>query len=109
MPSGNFRFKVRPRKDQIVVPCAPELTSLLACFATTGDLRHTQQCSESAKALQMCMSNRHVQGGKGKSSYCCLIGIIWNIEVKRREIRIGYVCSAEQRCEDGIWKNEVEV
>nr|XP_019048132.1 hypothetical protein I302_01897 [Kwoniella bestiolae CBS 10118]OCF27062.1 hypothetical protein I302_01897 [Kwoniella bestiolae CBS 10118] len=68
MPSGNFRFKVRPRKDQIIVPCATELTSLLACFATTGDLRHTTACADSAKALQNCMSNRHVAGGKGKSS-----------------------------------------
>ncbi|WWC67365.1 uncharacterized protein I206_101273 [Kwoniella pini CBS 10737] len=76
MPSGNFRFKVRPRKDQIVVPCAPELSTLLACFATTGDLRHTTTCAESAKALQACMSNRHATGGKGKSSINHLLGKI---------------------------------
>ncbi|WVR03105.1 hypothetical protein IAU60_000095 [Kwoniella sp. DSM 27419] len=76
MPAGNFRFKVRPKKDQIVVPCAPELTALLACFATTGDLRHTTTCAENAKALQACMANRQVSGGKAKSSINHLLGRI---------------------------------
>ncbi|WRT63164.1 uncharacterized protein IL334_000067 [Kwoniella shivajii] len=76
MPAGNFRFKVRPKKDQIIVPCSVELSSLLACFATTGDLRHTTTCAESAKALQTCMSSRHAQGGKSKSSINHLLGKI---------------------------------
>ncbi|OCF72378.1 hypothetical protein I204_06757 [Kwoniella mangroviensis CBS 8886] len=87
MPSGNFRFKVRPRKDQIIVSCAPELTTLLACFATTGDLRHTAACADSAKALQNCMSNRHVAGGKGKSSKSMVgDGIIRKLVCRKEEM-----------------------
>ncbi|OWZ59996.1 hypothetical protein J007_00554 [Cryptococcus neoformans] len=68
MPSSNFRFKVRATKEALNVPCAPELTSLLSCFATTGDLRHATSCADSAKALHTCMAQGKGKGGKSGSS-----------------------------------------
>ncbi|KAJ9102666.1 hypothetical protein QFC19_004775 [Naganishia cerealis] len=53
------RFKVRPRR---------ELSTLLACFATSGDLRTTAECSKAAKDLHACMANRPKGGKPPKSS-----------------------------------------
>ncbi|KAG7562507.1 hypothetical protein FFLO_02086 [Filobasidium floriforme] len=61
------KFRVRPRREQIVVPCTPELTSLLACFATSGDLQHKAECSAAAKNLHKCMETRP-KSGKGRKS-----------------------------------------
>lgn len=107
MPPSNFRFKVRATKgtcrslffwlsipwlliwslfqkstEALNVPCAPELTSLLSCFATTGDLRHTTSCADSAKALHTCMAQGKGKGGKSGSSVSCISTMIcslWSI------------------------------
>ncbi|OWZ68068.1 hypothetical protein AYX14_05534 [Cryptococcus neoformans] len=76
MPPSNFRFKVRATKEALNVPCAPELTSLLSCFATTGDLRHATSCADSAKALHTCMAQGKGKGGKSGSSINYLLGKI---------------------------------
>ncbi|GHJ86560.1 hypothetical protein NliqN6_2962 [Naganishia liquefaciens] len=62
------RFKVRPRRDNVIPPCATELSSLLACFATSADLRTTGECSKAAKDLHACMANRPKGGKPPKSS-----------------------------------------
>ncbi|KAJ9097161.1 hypothetical protein QFC21_004830 [Naganishia friedmannii] len=62
------RFKVRPRRDNVIPPCATELSTLLACFATSGDLRTTAECSKAAKDLHMCMASRPKGGKPPKSS-----------------------------------------
>ncbi|WVN87601.1 uncharacterized protein L203_102784 [Cryptococcus depauperatus CBS 7841] len=76
MPPANFRFKVRATKEPLKVPCAPELTALLSCFATTGDLRHTAACANSATELHRCMAASKGPGGKSKSSINHLLGKI---------------------------------
>lgn len=58
----------RNSTEALNVPCAPELTSLLSCFATTGDLRHATSCADSAKALHTCMAQGKGKGGKSGSS-----------------------------------------
>ncbi|KAL7418991.1 hypothetical protein Q5752_006675 [Cryptotrichosporon argae] len=59
------RFKVRPTRQTTLAPCAAELSTLLACFATTGDLRAAGEgaagCAAAAKGLQLCMQ----KGAKG--------------------------------------------
>jgi len=35
--------------------CAPELSAMLACWAATGDLHNTKDCSETAQVLFQCM------------------------------------------------------
>jgi hypothetical protein len=54
--------------DNVIPPCATELSTLLACFATSGDLRTTAECSKAAKDLHMCMANRPKGGKPPKSS-----------------------------------------
>ncbi|ODN86841.1 hypothetical protein L198_07204 [Cryptococcus wingfieldii CBS 7118] len=76
MPPSNFRYKVRASKGALQVPCAPELANMLQCFATTGDLRHTQSCADSAKMLHACMATGKGKGGKQGSSINHLLGKI---------------------------------
>jgi hypothetical protein len=54
--------------DNVIPPCATELSSLLACFATSADLRTTGECSKAAKDLHACMANRPKGGKPPKSS-----------------------------------------
>ena len=49
--------------ERAVFPCTPELTTLLTCFATSGDLHHTGECSIAAKSLHQCMAS-----GSGKAA-----------------------------------------
>lgn len=48
--------------ETVPPPCLPALTSLLSCFATTGDLRANEQCANAARSLHTCM-----KGSKGGS------------------------------------------
>ncbi|WOO84544.1 uncharacterized protein LOC62_06G008060 [Vanrija pseudolonga] len=61
-----FRYRVRPTKQAAQTPCAAQLTTLLACFATTGDLRAgvegTQGCAAAAKNLHLCMAQPYKKG-----------------------------------------------
>ncbi|WVQ82819.1 hypothetical protein IAT38_004951 [Cryptococcus sp. DSM 104549] len=68
MAGKDFRFRVRAGNKPLHVPCAPELTALLACFASTGDLRHTAACAEAAKGLHTCMTVTKPAGKVPKSS-----------------------------------------
>ncbi|RSH78041.1 uncharacterized protein EHS24_002496 [Apiotrichum porosum] len=63
------RFKVRPTKKVLNIACAPEFSAMLACFASTGDLRHqnvgTAGCADAAKALHACMAKpRNVRAAR---------------------------------------------
>ncbi|KAF9533385.1 hypothetical protein CPB83DRAFT_782908 [Crepidotus variabilis] len=49
------KLKVRPKKAAQTTMCAPELTSMLACWAATGDTFNHNACQESAKNLFQCM------------------------------------------------------
>jgi hypothetical protein len=49
---------------QLVAPCAPELAALLACFATTGDLRTHSACAAASKTLHKCMMETPRPSGK---------------------------------------------
>lgn len=66
MISGTYNSL--PLADNVIPPCATELSSLLACFATSGDLRTTAECSKAAKDLHACMANRPKGGKPPKSS-----------------------------------------
>jgi hypothetical protein len=85
MPKG-IQFKVRPRQGESsrrrctpppmslsrtgrvrhqsgcsrpaahVVPCATELSSLLACFASTADMKAADTCATAAQNLHHCMA-----------------------------------------------------
>jgi hypothetical protein len=85
MALTRFRYKVKPRKgmsslfllryeslspddqctttdnppsDPLVVNCAAELTTLLACFASTGDMRSSEACATAAKTLHTCIAGK---------------------------------------------------
>ena len=66
--------KERERKTQnwwletVPPPCLPLLSSLLACFATTGDMRANEACSNAAKALHTCMAGSKGNVKASKSS-----------------------------------------
>jgi len=57
------RWEEKKTADEIETvppPCLPALTTLLACFATTGDMRANEACANAAKSLHTCMA-----GSKG--------------------------------------------
>ncbi|TFK55262.1 hypothetical protein OE88DRAFT_1732515 [Heliocybe sulcata] len=49
------KLKVRPKKNPPVNLCAPELASLLACWAASGDHGSTKECMSTSQALYDCM------------------------------------------------------
>ncbi|KAF9036733.1 hypothetical protein BJ165DRAFT_1354050 [Panaeolus papilionaceus] len=49
------KLKARPRKAAQTVMCAPQLSSMLACWAASGDVMSTAACQQSAEALYQCM------------------------------------------------------
>ena len=52
------KLKVRPKKAARAAPCAAEFATMLACWASHNDLANSAQCSETAKALQICMRSK---------------------------------------------------
>ncbi|KII88953.1 hypothetical protein PLICRDRAFT_139050 [Plicaturopsis crispa FD-325 SS-3] len=48
-------LRVRPKKSVAPNVCTEELTTMLACWAATGDLKSTKECAEQATALYTCM------------------------------------------------------
>lgn len=50
------KLKVRPRKAAATAPCATEFAAMLACWASSHDLRSQGECREAARALQTCMT-----------------------------------------------------
>lgn len=51
----NRQLKVKPRKTAHVQPCALELTNMLSCWASSGDLASSTACRDAAARLQECM------------------------------------------------------
>merc|ERR1712230_38960 len=50
------KLKVKPRKTPYVQPCALELTAMLGCWASSGDLVNAKDCREAAIRLHECMA-----------------------------------------------------
>lgn len=50
------QLKVKPRRTAHIQPCALELTAMLGCWASAGDLTSAAACRESAKRLHECMA-----------------------------------------------------
>ncbi|KAF9653053.1 hypothetical protein BDM02DRAFT_3087845 [Thelephora ganbajun] len=57
------KLKVRPKKNAAVSLCAPELATMLGCWAAKNNMTTTGACAESAKALYDCMRTTPM-GGK---------------------------------------------
>lgn len=65
------------KTDASAAPCAPQLVSLLTCFATHSDLRANAQCAETAKALAACVAGQKTGGGRGaKGSVSCISNLL---------------------------------
>ncbi|KAH6918920.1 hypothetical protein BKA70DRAFT_34131 [Coprinopsis sp. MPI-PUGE-AT-0042] len=48
-------LKVRQRKAQMTVMCAPHLQAMLGCWAASGDVHSTDKCRQAAEGLFQCM------------------------------------------------------
>ncbi|EDP43672.1 hypothetical protein MGL_1885 [Malassezia globosa CBS 7966] len=53
------KLKVRPKKLASKAPCAAEFASVLACWASTQDLRSQSECVGVTKTLRECMATAH--------------------------------------------------
>ncbi|GAA6043673.1 hypothetical protein JCM8097_008602 [Rhodosporidiobolus ruineniae] len=62
------KLKVKPRKTAYVQPCALELTAMLGCWASAGDLASQKECKEAAMRLHECMSKPLAKGKPRVSS-----------------------------------------
>ncbi|BGP17017.1 hypothetical protein JCM10213_000348 [Rhodosporidiobolus nylandii] len=62
------KLKVKPRKTAYVQPCALELTAMLGCWASAGDITNAKECRESAMRLHECMSKPMPKGKPRVSS-----------------------------------------
>ena len=49
------QLKVKPKRTQHVQACALELSAMLGCWASQGDLAGAGQCKDAAKRLHECM------------------------------------------------------
>lgn len=52
------KLKVRPKKMAAQAPCAAEFASVLACWASSNDIRSQSTCQEPTRALRECMATR---------------------------------------------------
>ena len=50
------KLKVRPKKRAAQAPCAAEFAAVLACWASSSDIRSQSVCAEPTKALRDCMA-----------------------------------------------------
>ncbi|KAK4334808.1 Mitochondrial ribosomal protein subunit Mrp10 [Rhodotorula toruloides] len=62
------KYKVKPRKQAHVAPCALELTTMLGCWASSGDLTSGRECREAMLRLQECMRKPMPKGKPRVSS-----------------------------------------
>ncbi|GAA6062158.1 hypothetical protein JCM10212_002370 [Sporobolomyces blumeae] len=62
------KLKVKPRKVPYVQPCALELTAMLGCWASSGDVTSMKECKESALRLSECMTKPQAKGKPRVSS-----------------------------------------
>lgn len=56
------RIRVRPRRNPPANMCAPQLTAMLNCFMTSGDIMASGQCSAAAQELFQCMRSTPFKG-----------------------------------------------
>lgn len=52
----DLQLKVKPRRAPQVQACALELTAMLGCWASSGDLANVSHCREASKRLFECMA-----------------------------------------------------
>jgi hypothetical protein len=69
--------------DASSTPCHTQLIALLACFATTGDMRATENCAEAAKGLSACMASGAAGGRKGARGSVSLLDPYGTSTIKR--------------------------
>ncbi|KOS14192.1 hypothetical protein Malapachy_3709 [Malassezia pachydermatis] len=60
------KLKVRPKKLAAKAPCAAEFASVLACWASSNDLRSQSECMQVTQALRECMMMKHVNHARAK-------------------------------------------
>ncbi|TNY17803.1 hypothetical protein DMC30DRAFT_419428 [Rhodotorula diobovata] len=72
------KLKVKPRKTPYVQPCALELTAMLGCWASSGDLVNAKDCREAAIRLHECMAKPQAKGKPRVSSVNYLLAKMSN-------------------------------
>jgi hypothetical protein len=70
---GKKKEKANILPETVPPPCLPALSTLLACFATSGDLRANEACATAAKSLHTCMAGSKGAVKASKSSVSLLI------------------------------------
>ncbi|WFD38325.1 uncharacterized protein MJAP1_001276 [Malassezia japonica] len=60
------KLKVRPKKIAAQAPCAAEFASVLACWASSNDIRSQSTCQEPTRALRECMATRRPAVNRSK-------------------------------------------
>ncbi|WFD21897.1 hypothetical protein MEQU1_000556 [Malassezia equina] len=60
------KLKVRPKKLASKAPCAAEFAAVLACWASSSDLRSQAECAEVTKTLRECMATSHTGQARTK-------------------------------------------
>lgn len=52
------KLKVRPKKMAANAPCAAEFAAVLACWASSNDIRSQSVCLEPTRTLRECMATK---------------------------------------------------
>lgn len=52
------KLKVRPKKMAATAPCAAEFAAVLACWASSNDIRSQSTCLEPTRTLRECMATK---------------------------------------------------
>ncbi|WFD29273.1 hypothetical protein MSPP1_000280 [Malassezia sp. CBS 17886] len=60
------KLKVRPKKLAAQAPCSAEFATVLACWASSHDIRSQSACAEATKALRDCMATKRPSAGRSK-------------------------------------------
>ncbi|WFD45642.1 hypothetical protein GLX27_000264 [Malassezia furfur] len=60
------KLKVRPKKMAANAPCAAEFAAVLACWASSNDIRSQSVCLEPTRTLRECMATKRATVNKSK-------------------------------------------
>ncbi|WFC93605.1 hypothetical protein MBRA1_000226 [Malassezia brasiliensis] len=60
------KLKVRPKKMAANAPCAAEFAAVLACWASSNDIRSQSVCLEPTRTLRECMATKRASVNKSK-------------------------------------------
>lgn len=52
------KLKVRPKKIAASAPCAAEFAAVLACWASSNDIRSQSTCQDPTRVLRDCMATK---------------------------------------------------